>query len=60
MVTVTNLDQLDGIEIRPSVFLIGKPGYHVPSRTWRCLANVEGMLALVELSIKVLPDDTGH
>ena len=59
MVTVTNLDQLDGVEVRPGVTLIGTPGYHEESGKWRCLADVGGTLCLVELKVEVVSDDTG-
>jgi hypothetical protein len=55
MVTVNDLNELDGVEIRPGVTLIGPPGFHEESRKWRCLANAFGTLCLVELKLTVLP-----
>ena len=48
------LPKMDGVEITPGIFLIGEP---VPrpdlgKTALVCLANVYGMLATVELSIK--------
>lgn len=46
------LPNLDGVEIRPGVILIGT-GSPVPGTSkLRCLANVMGALCVVELSIK--------
>jgi hypothetical protein len=57
MIKVNDLNKLDGIEIRPGVYLIGTPGYHKESGKWRCLANVGGALCLVELNIAVISED---
>jgi hypothetical protein len=54
MITVDDLNKLDGVEIRPGVTLIGTPGFHKESGKWRCLANVGGSLCLVELKVDVV------
>ena len=46
------LPDMDGLEIRPGVTLIGEPSPVEGSDKLRCLANVAGCLAVVELSIK--------
>lgn len=51
MHTIT-LDTLDGAEVRPGITLIGEPTPIAGTSKLRCLANVNGMLALVELSLK--------
>jgi hypothetical protein len=45
------LEPMDGKEIK-GVVLIGEPTPIVGTNKLRCLANVDGALALVELSIK--------
>jgi hypothetical protein len=53
MITGTlDLPKMDGVEIRPGVVLIGEPTPMPDTDKLRCLANVMGMLCLVELSIK--------
>lgn len=47
-----SLPKMDGMEIRPGVTLIGEPTPMPGSDKLRCLANVSGMLCVVELSIK--------
>jgi len=47
-----DLPKMDGVEIRPGVTLIGEPSPEPGTDKLRCLANVEGMLCVVELSIK--------
>jgi len=47
-----NLPKMDGMEIRPGVTLIGEPSPMPGTDKLRCLANVSGMLCVVELSIK--------
>lgn len=47
-----NLPKMDGMEIRPGVTLIGEPTPVEGSTKLRSLANVAGMLCVVELSIK--------
>jgi len=47
-----NLPKMDGMEIRPGVTLIGEPSPEPGTDKLRCLANVDGMLCVVELSIK--------
>lgn len=59
MITVNSLNDLDGAEIRPQVFLIGTPAFHEPSQKWRSLANAFGSLVLVELSVKPVPAKEG-
>ncbi|HXN71485.1 MAG TPA: hypothetical protein VN861_02915 [Candidatus Acidoferrales bacterium] len=54
MITVDSLTGLDGKEIRPGVYLIGDPGWCEESGKWRCLVSIEGMLALAELSVRVV------
>jgi hypothetical protein len=49
---VLNLPTMDGLEIRPDVFLIGEPTPESGTNKLRCLANVHGMLCIVELSLK--------
>jgi hypothetical protein len=45
------LPKLDGVEIQPGVFLIGEPTPVKGTSLLRCLANVYGALALIELKI---------
>jgi hypothetical protein len=47
-----NFSKCDGIEVRPGIRLIGEPTPIPGTDKMRCLANVSGMLAVVELSIK--------
>jgi len=50
------IPKCDGVEIKPGIFLIGEPSARPdlgPNRL-ACLANVNGSLCLVELSINVL------
>lgn len=47
-----DLPKMDGTEIRPGVFLIGEPSPMPGTDKLRCLANVAGMLCVVELGIK--------
>lgn len=46
------LPKMDGIEIRPNIFLIGEPTPIPGTNLMRCLANVGGALCLIELTIK--------
>lgn len=46
------LPKLDGVEIQPGITLIGEPFPVQDTNKLRCLANVAGALAVVELSIK--------
>jgi len=46
------LPKMDGMEIRPGVTLIGEPSPMPGTDKLRCLANVSGMLCVVELGIK--------
>lgn len=47
-----NLPPMDGWEIRPGVTLIGEPCPVQGTDKLTCLANVEGFLCVIELSIK--------
>ena len=49
-----DLPKMDGKEVRPGVFLIGEPTPRpdLGPTSMVCLANVEGMLALVELRLR--------
>lgn len=61
MVTGTmELPKMDGVEIRPGVVLIGEPTPQPGTDKLRCLANVSGMLCLVELSIKFKTKDSAE
>lgn len=51
------LPKMDGTEIRPGIVLIGEPTPQPGTNKLRCLANVMGMLAVVELSIKFEESD---
>jgi hypothetical protein len=46
------LPKMAGQEISPGIFLIGEPTPVAGSPHLRCLANVYGMLAVVELTLK--------
>lgn len=48
------LPHLDGYEIRPGIILIGEPTPIEQTNRLRCLANVDGTLAVVELSMKFM------
>ncbi len=47
---------VNGLEVKPGVFLIGDPTPRpdLGSDRFACLANYNGMLCVVELSIKVI------
>jgi hypothetical protein len=47
-----HIPKMDGQEIEPGIILIGEPSPQLGTDKFRCLANVHGMLCLVELSIK--------
>lgn len=51
------LPKMANLEIRPGITLIGEPTPMPGSNKLRCLANVLGCLAVVELSIK-FPETT--
>ena len=51
-----SLPKMDGLEIRPGVTLIGEPSPVEGTDKLRCLANVDGMLCVVVLSIKFKAD----
>lgn len=46
------LPKMDGVEIEPGIFLVGEPSPVPGTPLMRCLANVYGALALIELKIK--------
>jgi hypothetical protein len=46
------LPKMDGLEIEPGIILIGEPTPIPGTHLMRCLANIHGMLAVVELRIK--------
>jgi hypothetical protein len=46
------LPTTDGVEISPGIFLIGEPTPIEGTTKLRCLANVNGALAVVELTMK--------
>jgi hypothetical protein len=50
-----DLKKLDGQEVAPGIFIIGEPTPVAGTNKLRCLANVRGCLALIELSIKFVP-----
>ena len=43
--------ECDGKELKPGVTLIGTPSYNEEAKEWRCLANVDGMLCVVALTL---------
>lgn len=45
------LPDLDGVEISPGIFLIGKPTAIEGTTKLRCLADVGGALCIVELNV---------
>ena len=45
------LPKMNGVEISPGIFLIGQPSPMAGSDRLRCLADVNGALAIVELRI---------
>lgn len=47
-----HLPKFDGIELEPGIILIGEPTPIENTNLMRCLANVSGTLALVELRVK--------
>ncbi len=52
MIGNVTLPKLDDYEIRPGIFLIGEPTPIEGTDKLRCLANVYGQLAVVELCLK--------
>ena len=46
------MPKFDGHEVRPGVYLIGEPQAVAGTNKLRCLANVGGALAVVELTLK--------
>jgi hypothetical protein len=46
------LESLDGREVSPGIYLVGEPSPVPGSNKLRCLANVGGSLALVELALR--------
>ena len=53
------LPKLDGKEISPGIFLIGEPSPVDGTDKLRCLADVGGQLALVELKLTFRPNRDG-
>jgi hypothetical protein len=52
-----NLPKMSGKEISPGIWLIGEPTPVPGSNKLRCLADINGTLALVELSLKFKSDE---
>ena len=50
MYTLT-LDSLDGAEVQSGIFLIGEPSPIAGTNKMRALANVRGLLCVVELKV---------
>ncbi len=46
------LPKMAGTEVSPGIVLIGEPTPVIGSSKLRCLANVRGTLAVVELSLR--------
>jgi len=46
------LPKMDGMEVKPGIWLVGEPTPIEGTDKLRCLANVFGALAVVELSVK--------
>ena len=51
MLIIYDLMECDGKELKPGVTLIGTPSYNEEAKEWRCLANVDGMLCVVALTL---------
>ena len=53
------ISETDGVEILPGIFLIGEPSPRpdLGPTALVCLANIQGMLGLVQLSIKFRSGD---
>jgi hypothetical protein len=49
------LSKMDGVEITPGIFLIGEPTPRsdLGDMSFACLANINGMLVVVELVAKL-------
>jgi hypothetical protein len=61
-VDFNNLPDMDGWEVSPGIFIIGQPS-PAPERgrdKMVALANVEGMLALIEIRIKPKQEVDAH
>lgn len=43
---------IDGRQLSKNIFAIGKVVWNATAGRWQCLANVEGMLCLVEVKIR--------
>lgn len=54
-----NLPKMNGLEVSPGIFLIGEPSPVEGSTSLRCLADVNGALALVELKLRFGPVSAG-
>lgn len=52
-----HLPVMDGMEIQPGITLIGEPTPMEGTDKLRCLANVLGCLAVIELRIKFVKGD---
>lgn len=50
------LPTMDGAEISPGIWLVGEPAPVSGSNKLRCLADVNGALAVVELIVKFVPE----
>ena len=53
------LPKTDGVEVKPGIFLIGDPAPRpdIGPTALVCLANIHGMMGLVELSLKFVKED---
>jgi hypothetical protein len=40
-----------GTEIRPGIYLITDPAFHIKDQMWTALANIQGMLGLIQLKV---------
>lgn len=49
--TDPDLSLLDGREVRPGIYLIGKPSFNQETGKWRILADAYGALCLVEVRL---------
>lgn len=49
---VATLPKMDGLEVSAGILLIGEPSPVKGTNLMRCLADVNGALCIVELSIK--------
>lgn len=49
---VATLSKMSGLEVSPGILLIGEPSPVKGTNLMRCLADVNGALCIVELSLK--------